>query len=642
MKFEYAYELVAAVFLISVAVSYSSKNWLSVRANRIFSVLLNVSVLFTLLDVLVRAAGTKSALHYIQVKYILSDISCMEMVGTFALFFIYFMALTEHLKSYWDWKFLLSMVPALILTALVITTPWSHFIFYYDESGAYHKGTGDLWVMIITYGYSLGMCALAFLNPAFIKRRDAILCLILSLAHMGIVILQYSVLNNQYLLAFYFSDFMVVVFYLLFQNMDRFLDRISGGFSRAGFRRVVQEKYKYRERFGCLFVSIQNYQNVTSVCNEREMYEIMGKIGSILRRWGGRHNQFHIHGSDFAVMKKTEQELVELYQRVSEELPTMIRVNNRNITLNYGYYVLTLEEAGYEESEFYKMMSSMKKLLKHQTDSRKLMRYEGEVQQEVDLELYIGHKLKSILQNEQCELRFLPVVNASTGKCHALETSIYLTKENGRAISEDAIWSVAKDMGYVKELGRVVMKSTMECVTREQVLHRGIRKVAINVTPLHVSSGSTVRSYKELAEKYHFPLNRFCMELTEDMSVSYEVMKEHLDDLSESGVSLILDRYGENVCNLQGIMQMPFSTVKISSQVVQRYCCGESDILEYQIRMLRENGWDICLEGIDNEVQYQKVKDLGVTYLQGMYFSHPLAPDQLHYVEDGYDVSNSL
>ena len=126
------------------------------------------------------------------------------------------------------------------------------------------------------------------------------------------------------------------------------------------------------------------------------------------------------------------------------------------------------------------------------------------------------------------------------------------------------------------------------------------------------------------------------------MSVSYEVMKEHLNNLKEAGVSLILDRYGENICNMQGIMAMPFGTVKISSQMVHRYCHGESDILEYQIKMLKENGWDICLSGIDNEIQYQKVKDLGVSYLQGMYFSHPLAPEQLHYMEVDYELSNSL
>lgn len=635
MNFEFVYELVAAAFLVLVAVSFSLKNWIALRANRVFFVIVNTSVWFTLTDILVRAICTLDMTNIITYKYILSQIAALEMVATFAMFYVYFMALTEHLRGYHSRFFLLSMFPAIVLGVLVIMTPWTHFIFYYDAAGLYHKGAGHFIVVIVTYGYALAMCVLAYKSPAYIKRKDVICCFLLSAAHLGAVILQHTVLKNYYLLSFYFSDFMVVVFYLRFQNMDRFLDRISGGFSRAGFRRVVQEKYRYRERFGSLFVTIQNYQTISNLCNEQELCEVMGKIGSILRFCGGRHNQFHIHGADFAVIRKTEKELVEVYEKVSGQLPTMLRINNRNININYGFFILTLEEAGYEESEFYKMMSSMKKQLNSQTDTRKLLRYEGEVQKEVNLELYVGHELKNILRQQRCELRFSPIMDATTGKCHALESSLYLLRENGRAISEDVIWSVARDMGYMKDLGRVVMESTMECVTREQILIKGVNKVAINVAPLHIGSAASVRHYQEIAKRYYFPLDRFCMELTEDMTVSYDEVKEHLQELKEAGVSLILDRYGENVCNLQGIMAMPFGSVKISGQMVQRYCQGESDILEYQIRMLRENGWDICLEGIDNELQYEKVKDLGADYLQGLYFSHPLAADQLRFIADG-------
>ena len=89
----------------------------------------------------------------------------------------------------------------------------------------------------------------------------------------------------------------------------------------------------------------------------------------------------------------------------------------------------------------------------------------------------------------------------------------------------------------------------------------------------------------------------------------------------EEGVTVVLDSYGDNVCNLQGIMKMPFRVVKISEHMVERYCQGESDVLEYQIQMLRDNGWEICLEGIEDRQHYEKVKKLGeISYLQGKYY----------------------
>ena len=156
------------------------------------------------------------------------------------------------------------------------------------------------------------------------------------------------------------------------------------------------------------------------------------------------------------------------------------------------------------------------------------------------------------------------------------------------------------------------------------------------MTPLHISSETVLREYRFLAKKYEFPLNRLCLEMTEDMSVPFERLEKYINDLISEGVTVVLDRYGDNVCNLQGIMRMPFRVVKISEKMVERYCSGESDVLKYQINMLYDNGWDICLEGIDNQQRYDKVRDLGdISYLQGRYYSGILTPERIHlYMEE--------
>ena len=58
--------------------------------------------------------------------------------------------------------------------------------------------------------------------------------------------------------------------------------------------------------------------------------------------------------------------------------------------------------------------------------------------------------------------------------------------------------------------------------------------------------------------------------------------------------------------------------------------------MKYQINMLHDNGWDICLEGIDNEKRYEEVKKLGDTsYFQGRYYSGVLTPERIHrYMEE--------
>ena len=230
----------------------------------------------------------------------------------------------------------------------------------------------------------------------------------------------------------------------------------------------------------------------------------------------------------------------------------------------------------------------------------------------------------------------VPIVDAHTGQRHAVEAKLYMLRENGRWIPEGAIWAVAKDMGYVRELGRITLESAMEMAMRERILEHGFKKLVVNETPLHISSETVVREYRFLSKKYEFPLNRLCLEMTEDMSVPFERLEQHIAHLMEEGVTVVLDRYGDNVCNLQGIMKMPFRVVKISEHMVERYCQVESDVLEYQIQMLRDNGWEICLEGIEDRQHYEKVKKLGeISYLQGKYYGGLMKPEQIHsYMEE--------
>lgn len=45
--------------------------------------------------------------------------------------------------------------------------------------------------------------------------------------------------------------------------------------------------------------------------------------------------------------------------------------------------------------------------------------------------------------------------------------------------------------------------------------------------------------------------------------------------------------------------------------------------------MIKEMGLSIVAEGVENEEQFQLMKELGVDYIQGFYFSRPLSPEAL-------------
>ncbi len=627
MEFEYAFELVGVLFLILILISNSAKNWLYLRANRVFNWLLAACLAASVLDLAVHYIVSKYSVS-ITGRYFMGMLTSLSALGVLVAFYLYYQALTFHMDRKYDRMFFIFLIPALLLAAADISNPWTHIVMTFQKNG-YRMHMGEFLSIGVFVFYVVGMIMLAIYSSDCISRATAVATIALSIVHVVLVYIQFHVTQGRYLLMFYSADLLAVLCYFVFQNMDRFQDRVSGGFSRAGFRKVIMEKCLYQEGFGCLFISIKNYQNLESICTPEGLLTVMQEIGQVLRRCGGKHNQYHIHGSEFVVMQETEEDTVRLYHQVLEQLPEQMRVNNRTIAINYGFYMLTLEEASFNRGDFYRIFSSMKKLLKQQTDSKKLMRFEGEIKDTIMLDLFIGRKLKRILAEEKVEALFMPIVEVVDGIPYALEVLPIITTDNGERIEVEKVWNVAKEMGCLREVSRILLSNVLEYLSREKIFEEGIQEIHMNVLPLHICSDVMIRNYQELAQKYQVPMNRICLELSEDMSVSQNVLREYLLKWKEAGVRLVLDHYGENICNLQSIMNMPFDLVKVNRFMVAEYCSGESDILEYQMDMLRERGWEVCLEGIDDTIRYQKVMKLPMKYLQGNYICRPMSMGRL-------------
>lgn len=627
MRYEYAYELISAVFLAVIAWSYQKKNWLMLRVNRVFNVVLWLSVVVNVLDILIHCLQRR------QVWFMINELaglcSGLGIAAVLLGLLAYIMALTERLYLIVDKILWLFLAPALLVILMLLFSPWNYILLYYDNEGGVCFGRGAGFAMLVAVGYFLVAVRIIWRSEQIAGKGRKLSLIILDSLPVIAILLQYRYFQGRYLLLYYPVAYFLVYCYLFYQNMEQFSDRISGGFSRAGFRKVVRERCLYQQDFSCLSINIRNYSNIKNICDEEGIDHVMGAIGSILREQGGRHNQFHIHGAEFIVMQKNSRDTVRLFQTLQEELPATMRIQNRTVVLNYGFYMLTFEEAAYDQGNFYKILSSMRRQLRQQADQSRLIRYEGQVKEIVDRELCVGRKMKNIMTTRVNELRFMPLQNVHTGCLDSVESFLYMSGENGEGIDMESIFDMAKDMGCITALGSVIFENTLRFVQETQLLEKGIRRIHINVLPSQICSDALVQEYIETAGRYRISPESICLEITEDTSVPTEVLHHYVERLKEAGFYLVLDQYGVNVCNLQSTMNMPFHMVKVNHDLINRYCTERSLTLEYQVRMLRRSGFHICLDGIDNSEKRQKVAHLQPDYMQGYLYSPPMSGDKL-------------
>ena len=97
-----------------------------------------------------------------------------------------------------------------------------------------------------------------------------------------------------------------------------------------------------------------------------------------------------------------------------------------------------------------------------------------------------------------------------------------------------------------------------------------------------------------------------------------------------------MDDYGTGYSNIHSFFSLEFDIVKIDKSIL--WGAQESEmgriLLESTIRMLRQMGRRILVEGVETQEQIDLLRRLSVDYAQGYYFSKPLPKEQfIHYIE---------
>ena len=117
------------------------------------------------------------------------------------------------------------------------------------------------------------------------------------------------------------------------------------------------------------------------------------------------------------------------------------------------------------------------------------------------------------------------------------------------------------------------------------------------------------------------------IEVTESLATEYEeALYKMVGEFSQAGIGLCMDDFGSGYANLNAVLQLPFSIIKMDRSMLTDICKNERNciLLEGIVRVCRSLGYQTVAEGVETKEELDKVTQLGVDMIQGFYFSRPL------------------
>lgn len=234
---------------------------------------------------------------------------------------------------------------------------------------------------------------------------------------------------------------------------------------------------------------------------------------------------------------------------------------------------------------------------------------------------------------EEFEVFYQPIIDVTqTGSpCVGAEALIRWNSQNLGFISPADFIPLAEYLGLINPIGGFVLQTACQrCKYWNDMGHEEY-KVNVNLSVVQLLQNDIVEQVASVIEETGIRPSNLTLEVTESLAVNdMERMKQILRRIKALGVRVALDDFGTGYSSLNYIREMPIDVIKVDRCFIRDI--GKDDFADVFVRIVRELsdivGMHLCVEGVETQAQYEKMKELKIPLIQGFYFDRPLPVEE--------------
>lgn len=263
--------------------------------------------------------------------------------------------------------------------------------------------------------------------------------------------------------------------------------------------------------------------------------------------------------------------------------------------------------------------------------------FSGELENEAIFRRRLEENLEEAVKGEQLFLKYEPMVDAATGDVRALEAHICWMHEQRGEIDEEEFASILDGSSQVSEVGRWAIREACG----QAAAWPDSLCVAVNVpVPLFGSEGF-VEIVSEALDTADLPPHRLELEISEAVFFGdTNLVDRTLARLFKLGVRLTLDEFGSGYSSLAYLRRAPFDKLKIDHKLIaeaQEHDGQELGLIHAIVALAGALQMETIANGIETIDLFDRLKECGVSYMEGPIYSEPVTCEAVEKELEGDD-----
>ena len=416
----------------------------------------------------------------------------------------------------------------------------------------------------------------------------------------------------------------MAVLYLKLENPETNLDRQSGLFNHSALVQYIRQLYSENRDFAVLAVTFKRSFQKNMAAGQTIKMEIV---------------EYLLGLSDTFVFKNAEDEIILVFKdsaKAEKGLQALsarfeegwgqngrIRIRPRWIYIPDARILSNVEDMLYLIRDIRQNSKEFSENPFFQVDKKKADEmYKKKRTEQMILEA---------MEKDWVEVYYQPIYSTKEQRFTSAEALVRIRDAEGEIVPPGVFIDVAEQNGMILKLGEMVFEKVCRFVKEHNIKQYGLHYIEINLSVVQCSYEQLAEDYIRIMEEYQIPSDFINLEITESASMDAKrILLGNMKSLMDYGVKFSLDDFGTGQSNLNYIVDMPVDIVKFDKDMINAYFeNGKAKyVMDAAMHMVHGMDLEIVSEGIETKEQYETMEELGISYIQGYYFSKPLCEQQ--------------
>jgi len=243
-------------------------------------------------------------------------------------------------------------------------------------------------------------------------------------------------------------------------------------------------------------------------------------------------------------------------------------------------------------------------------------------------EIHWLRKLQSAIREERFELHVQPIISVAgrIPRGPAVEVLLRMQDGNEGLVAPGEFIPAAERYQLIGTLDRWVLQATLALVASGGIRLPDERSVAINISGQTMSEDGFLDFVVEALDHSGVSPEQVCFEVSEtEILRDIDHAKRFIGVLHGMGCSFSMDDFGSDVGSLSSLQGLGIDFLKLDGSCTRNLAVDSisHELVSAVTRLSRAVGFKVVAEQVEDEADFDGLRDLGVNFIQGNFVEAP-------------------